>query len=148
MDSSCGKLVIRFQQLPTTSSPPFLSHTPCGLSSLIQYHFSEPRPMNDHCPFPNLFAYRETSLAFARHSFSLSFDPQEMSLNMDINYDYSCVLILGRYSTRIPLARRRFCQSFCILEKILTIPIFVPMHRSIGGYRESYQDTTQIPKRR
>ena len=28
-----------------------LSHTPCGLSSLIQYHFfSEPGPMNDHCP--------------------------------------------------------------------------------------------------
>ena len=35
--------------------------------------------------FPNLFAYRETRLAFATHSFSLSFDPQEMSLNIDIN---------------------------------------------------------------
>ena len=43
------------------------------------------RPMNDHCPFPNLFAYRETSFAFARHSFSLSFDPREMSLNIDMN---------------------------------------------------------------
>ena len=43
-----------------------LSHTPCGLSSLIQYHF---------------FSYRDTSLAFARHSGSLSFVPQEMSLN-------------------------------------------------------------------
>ena len=41
--------------------------------------------MNDHCPFPNLFAYRETSLAFAKHSLSLSFDPQEMSLNIDMN---------------------------------------------------------------
>ena len=29
-----------------------LSHTPCGLSSLIQYHFfSETGPMNYHCPF-------------------------------------------------------------------------------------------------
>ena len=41
--------------------------------------------MNDHCPFPNLFAYRDTSRAFAKHSFSLSFVPQEMSLNIDIN---------------------------------------------------------------
>ena len=41
--------------------------------------------MNDHCPFPNLFAYRETSLAFAKHSFSLSLDPQEMSLNIGMN---------------------------------------------------------------
>ena len=63
-----------------------LSHTPCGLSSLIQYHFfSESGPRNDHCHVPNLFAYRETNLAFAKHSFSLSFDPQEMSLNIDIN---------------------------------------------------------------
>ena len=41
--------------------------------------------MNDHCPFPNLLAYRDTNLAFARHSFSLSFVPHEMSLNIDIN---------------------------------------------------------------
>ena len=33
-----------------------LSHTPCGLSSLVQCHFfSESGPMNDLCPFPNLF---------------------------------------------------------------------------------------------
>ena len=41
--------------------------------------------MNDHCPFPNLFAYRETILALDMHSFSLSFDTQEMSLNIDMN---------------------------------------------------------------
>ena len=41
--------------------------------------------MNDHCPIPNLFAYKETTLAFAKHSLSLSFVPQEMSLNIDIN---------------------------------------------------------------
>ena len=36
-----------------------LSHSPCGLSSLIEYHFfSEPGPINDHCPVPNLFAKR------------------------------------------------------------------------------------------
>ena len=34
-----------------------LSHYPCGLSSLIEYHFfSDPGPRNDHCPAPNLFA--------------------------------------------------------------------------------------------
>ena len=34
-----------------------LSHSPCGLSSLIEYHFCyDPGPRNDHCPAPNLFA--------------------------------------------------------------------------------------------
>ena len=63
-----------------------LSQIPCGLSSLMEYHFfSEPGPINDYCPIPNFFAYLETTLAFATHSFSLSFVPQEMSLNIDIN---------------------------------------------------------------
>ena len=41
--------------------------------------------MNDHCPFPNLLAYKDTSRAFVRHSSSLSFVPQEMSVNFDIH---------------------------------------------------------------
>ena len=50
-----------------------LSHTPRGLSSSIEYFFfSEPGPTNDHCPIPNILAYKDTSRAFARHSFSLS----------------------------------------------------------------------------
>ena len=147
-----------------------LSHTPCRLSSLIQYYFfSESGPINDHCPFPNLLAYRDTSLAFARHSFSLSFVPQEITLNTNIynilpvkfsgvssylnskclTSSLSCnVLNPGKYYTRIPLARRRFSQSFCNFDNILAIPIFVPMHCSIGCSRVSYQDTTQNPKRR
>ena len=46
---------------------------------------SKPGPMNDHCPIPNFFAYIETTSAFAKHSLSSSFVPQEMSLNIDIN---------------------------------------------------------------
>ena len=90
-----------------------------------------------------ILAYKDTSRAFARHSFSLSFDPQEMSLNIDINMilpvkfsgvssdlnsnrltsSLSCnVLNPGKYSTRSPSAHRRFCQSFCIPEKFRTIP--------------------------
>ena len=34
---------------------------------------------------PNFLAYKDTTLACARHSSSLSFVPQEMSLNIDIN---------------------------------------------------------------
>ena len=41
--------------------------------------------MNDHCPMPNFFASIETTLAFAKHSHSLSFGPQEMSWNIDMN---------------------------------------------------------------
>ena len=63
-----------------------LSHTPCGLSSLIQNHYSsEPGPINDHCPFLNFLAYRDTRLAFARHSVSLSIDLHEMLLNIYMN---------------------------------------------------------------
>ena len=63
-----------------------LSQIPWGLFSSIEYHFfSEPGPINDHCPFPNFFASMETTLAFATHSSSLSFLSQEMSLNIDIN---------------------------------------------------------------
>ena len=62
-----------------------LSHSPCGLSALMEYHsFSEPGQKNDHCAAPNLLVYRETSLAFDSQSFSLSLDHHEMSLNIDM----------------------------------------------------------------
>ena len=62
-----------------------LSHSPCGLSSLIEYLIlSEPSPRNDHCPAPNLLAKRETRLAFDSHSTLLSLDHHEMSLNIDM----------------------------------------------------------------
>ena len=41
--------------------------------------------MNDHCPIPNFYATIDTTLACTRHSSSLSFAPQEMSLSIDIN---------------------------------------------------------------
>ena len=41
--------------------------------------------MNDHCPLQNFLAYKDTTRACARHYSSLSFVPQEMSLNIDIN---------------------------------------------------------------
>ena len=152
--STSGLVARKIGQSLSANSPNIfsarLSHTPCGLSSFKECHFfSEPGPINDHCPYPNLFAYRETSLAFARHSFSLSFDPQEKSLNIDINMilpikfssvssnltskrltsSLSCnVLNPGKYFTGIPLARRRFCPSFCIPEMIWTIPVCLHMH--------------------
>ena len=67
---------------------PFCSFVPNSLWTVFFHRMpflSEPGPMSDHCPFPNLLAYKDTSRAFARHSFSLSFVPQEMSLNIDIN---------------------------------------------------------------
>ena len=52
----------------------------------MEYNFfSELGPMDDRCPVPNLLAYKDTTRACARHSFSLSFVPQEMSLNIDLN---------------------------------------------------------------
>ena len=48
--------------------------------------------MNDDCTFPNLFANRETRLAFARHSFVLSPDPQKV-VEQRHNYDSSCEIL-------------------------------------------------------
>ena len=57
----------------------------CGLFSAEYHFFSEPGPINDHCPTPNLFASTLTTLAFAKHSSLLPFLSQEMSLNIDMN---------------------------------------------------------------
>ena len=63
--------------------------------------------MNDHCPIPNFFAFVETTLAFATHSFSFSFVPQEMSLNIDMNR-----ILLVKFSGVSPH----------LLSKSLTLP--------------------------
>ena len=97
--------------------------------------FSEPGPRNDRLPDENLVAQIETRLALNSHSCSLSSDPHEMSLNIDmkmirpLNTDgslifdmnswtllQSCnVVNLGKYSTRIPPAHHQLCPKFCIV---------------------------------
>ena len=127
------------------------SQIPWELSSFKEDHFfSEPGPTNDRCPFPNLLAYSDTSRAFARISCSLSLVPQgnvvehrheqnssceffslvspNLLVNLWLYHRAATYWILGKYPTINPLARRRFCQSFCIL-KTSTIPIFTPMLR-------------------
>ena len=60
------------------------SQAPCGLFSSAEYHFfSEPGPMNDHCPIQSFFASTLTTPPFAKHSSLLPFLSQEMSLNID-----------------------------------------------------------------
>ena len=61
------------------------SQAPCGLFSEEHHFFSEPGPINDHCPIPNLLASTFTVSAFAKHSSLLLFLSREMSLNIDIN---------------------------------------------------------------
>ena len=55
-----GVVARKIGHVPSANSNNIFSATwsqiPCGLSSSIEYHFfSEPGPMNDHCPFPNFF---------------------------------------------------------------------------------------------
>ena len=78
MESLPGKLDIRFRRIPPASFPRYDPKFFVGF-------FSEPGPINDYCPIPNFFASMETTLVFAKHSSSLSFLSQEMSLNIDIN---------------------------------------------------------------
>ena len=89
----------------------------------------------------NLFAQVETRLTFNSYSCSVSRDPHEMSLNIDIkmirpvNYSgFSLILtwtpglccgpamwwILGKYSTRIPLAHHQLCPKLCITKNFWT----------------------------
>ena len=68
---------------------------------------SELGPMKDHCPVPNFLAYKDTTLECARRSSSLSFVPQEMSWNIDMN--------------RI-LPEKSFGVSPNLLSKSLTLP--------------------------
>ena len=85
-----------------------LSHSPCGLSSLMEYHlFSEARPRNDLCPAPNLLGNRETCSAFDSHSILLSFDHHEMSLNIDMK-----MILLVKFSdVSFTLSSKRLTSS-------------------------------------
>ena len=62
-----------------------LSHSLRGLSLQVEYHFfSDPGPRNDQRPAGNLFANKDTSVALAIHSCSLSLVHHMMSLNIDM----------------------------------------------------------------
>ena len=72
-------------QISNSISSAILSQAPSGLFSEEYHFFSEPSPINDHCPIPKLLASTFTTSAFAKHSSFLPFLSQEMSLNIDIN---------------------------------------------------------------
>ena len=62
-----------------------LSHSPCGLSLQVEYHFvSDPCARNDLCPAGNLSANKDTSVELVIHSFSVSLIHHMMSLNIDM----------------------------------------------------------------
>ena len=109
--------------------------------------------MNDHCPIPNFFANMETTLEFATHSLSLSFVPQEMSLNIDTNrilpvkvsgvspnllsrsvtLPHSCnVVNPGKYSTRIQSALH---DSVIVSVAFLSYDPSYPISPSLVGLR-------------
>ena len=58
------------------------SHSLCGLFSEGYHFFSEPGPMKDHCPIPNLLANVFTKSASFKHCSLLPLPSQEMSLNI------------------------------------------------------------------
>ena len=105
----------------------------------VEYHFfSDPSPRNDQRPAGHLFANRDTSVAFAMYSRSLSVDLHVMSLNIDMkivrpwNCAGSPILFMnswtsstgcnlvnpGKYSTRIPSVLRQLCPKFCIVVNL------------------------------
>ena len=65
-------------------SSAILSQASCELLSAEYHFFSEPGPINDHCPTPKFQASTLTTPAFAKHSSLLPFLSQEMSLTIDI----------------------------------------------------------------
>ena len=83
MDSWHGRPDVCFRQISNIIFSAILSHSPSGLSALIEYHFLWSSPRNDHCPAPNLLANRETSWAFDSHSSCCVLISIKMSLNID-----------------------------------------------------------------
>ena len=82
-----------------------LSHSPPGLSLLVEYHFfSDPGPRNDQRPGGNFLACIETRPALALHSHLFSSDHHEMSLNIDmkmirpLNSDGSLILDMNSWT--------------------------------------------------
>ena len=106
--------------------------------------------------FQNLFAKRGTSRAFDMHSFSLSLDPQEMSLNIDMNiilpvkfsgvssnpnsktFDFVTELQRIESWENIPL------EVHWLAVESVTVSPNLSSHASFDwGSRVSYQDTIQ-----
>ena len=172
MDSWLERLDVRFLRVSPSSFLPFCPiHLVDYLSSLIEYRFfSEPGPRNDNCPAPNLLAKRETSWAVDSHSFLLSFDPHEMSLNIDMkiirpvkfsgvspNLDskswslwLSCNVVQpGKiFPLEFNWLTINSVQVSVFWWTFRTTPIFLPMQCLIECSRSSYQDTIQNLKRR
>ena len=75
-----------------------------------------------------------------------------VSPNINSNSLTSClscnVLNPGKYSTRIPLARRQFCPSSSIPEMFWITTISVPMQCLIGSSRVSYQAQYRLTKKK
>ena len=76
--------------IPINNFSAILSQIPCGLSSFLEYHFfSEPGPMNDHCPIPNFFASTFVIYHIFLHTMKRVdrlpdiLVPKEISLNID-----------------------------------------------------------------
>ena len=85
MESLHGKIGCPLSANSSNTCSAILSQALCGLFSEEYHFFSEPGPINDHCPIPNLLASTFTTPAFAKHSSLLPFQSQEMSLNIDRN---------------------------------------------------------------
>ena len=85
MDSWQGKLGVPLSPNLIIINSATRSHVPPGLSLLVEYHFvSDPSPRNDQRLAGYLFANRDTSVALAMHSVSLSSLHHMMSLNIDM----------------------------------------------------------------
>ena len=112
------------------------SHSPCGLLPRVVYHFfSDPGPKNDQRPDGNPFSNKDTSVALAKHSFSLSLFHHMMSSNIDMkiirpwNWDVSPILLINSWTflmncnevnpgNKIPLEFHRLSVN-CVQSSVL-----------------------------
>ena len=166
MDLQHGKLDVRLHRIPTQFFrhlvPYSLWHICTNTTSSLNQDLYVTIVL-----FQFFFGKRETRLAFECNLFQ-SLDPQEMSLNMNMNKilpvkfsgvspnlniklvtsSPSCnVLHPGKYSTRIPLAHHQICQSFG-WTRFQPPLICIPMQCVLGGSRVSSQSIIQKLKTR
>ena len=133
---------------------------PCNFGPLADLAISVFKEMSFHTVFTQIHRHAGLACVFREaaqwhNSFSLSFDPQEMSLNIDmkmtlavkfsgVSSNFNSERLTSSLSRNVLNPEKIFhsnsigspsiLSKFLYFEEDLTIPIFVPIHRSIGWF--------------
>ena len=127
---------VRFSLKLSSMCSATASHSPFGLYVFDPYHFfPDPGPRNDQCPCANLFCISWEYCPLEFHRFSITF------IIFWISARICGVVNHGNFSTRIPLAPRRFDPTLDIQGYLQTTQSYFSMRQWTLGMDSSCPDT-------